>query len=150
MTDQPAAVDISRLFDAPRERVFAAWSAAERIARWFSPEGCSVPQAEIDFRAGGVFAVTMRLPDGSDSLCRGAFEEVTPPARLVFAMDVAMQGKARFRVRTAVDFAAQGDRTLMTVNQSYELFDSDYAGAPAGAREGWRTTLDKLARALVE
>jgi len=148
MTHQPAPLEISRLFDAPRERVFAAWSSGERVARWFSPEGCSVPQAEVDFRAGGVFAVTMRLPDGQDNLCRGAFDEVTPPSRLAFTMEVAMQGKPRFKVRTVVDFAAEGEKTRMTVNQSYDLYDADYAGAPAGAQEGWRTTLDKLAREL--
>lgn len=142
----PEPVEITRVFDAPRERVFAAWSTAERVARWFSPEGCSVPEAEVDFRAGGVFRVVMRLPDGQDSLCRGAFEEVTPPQRLAFTMEVAMAGQARFRVRTEVDFAAEGERTRMTVRQSYELYDAAYAGAPAGAREGWRSTLDKLAR----
>jgi uncharacterized protein YndB with AHSA1/START domain len=51
-------------------------------------------------------------------------------------------------VRTRVDFAAEGERTRMSIRQSYELFDPDFAGAPAGAREGWRTTLDKLAREI--
>jgi uncharacterized protein YndB with AHSA1/START domain len=145
---KPEPVEISRLFDASRERVFAAWSSAERVARWFSPEGCSVPKAEIEFRPGGVFSVVMRLPDGQEHLCRGAFEEVTPPARLAFAMEVVSDDKARFRVHTIVDFAAEGDKTRMTVRQNYELYDAAYAGAPAGAREGWRTTLDKLAREI--
>ena len=118
------------------------------MARWFSPEHCSVPKAEVDFRAGGVFAVTMRMPDGQDHFCRGAFEEVTPPSRLAFAMDVEMGGKVRFRVHTRVEFAPEGAQTRMTVRQSYELFDDAFAGAPAGAREGWRTTLDKLAREI--
>jgi uncharacterized protein YndB with AHSA1/START domain len=144
----PESIEISRLFDAPRERVFAAWSTAERVARWFSPEGCSVPEAQVDFRPGGVFSVTMRLPDGQDSLCRGAFDEVTPPDRLGFSCEVEMAGKARFRVRTLVDFAAEGEKTRMTVRQSYELYDAEFASAPAGAREGWRTTLDKLAREI--
>ncbi len=118
------------------------------MARWFSPEHCSVPKAEVDFRAGGVFAVTMRMPDGQDHFCRGAFEEVTPPSRLAFVMDVEMAGKVRFRVHTAVEFAPEGAQTRMTVRQSYELFDDAFAGAPAGAREGWRTTLEKLAREI--
>ncbi|HXT08685.1 MAG TPA: SRPBCC domain-containing protein [Roseiarcus sp.] len=142
---KPESIEISRLFDAPPERVFAAWSSAERIARWFSPQGCSVPQAEVDFQRGGAFAVVMRMPDGQDNHCRGAFEEVTAPSRLAFAMEVEMGGKARFRVHTIVDFAAEDDKTRMTVRQSYDLHDADFAGAPAGAREGWRTTLDKLA-----
>ena len=145
---KPEPIEISRLFDASRERVFAAWSSGERVARWFSPEGYSVPKAEVDCRPGGVFSVVMRMPDGQDHLCRGAFDEVTPPSRLAFVMEVEMGGKARFRVHTLVDFAAEGDKTLMTVRQSYDLYDADYAGAPAGAREGWRTTLDKLAREI--
>jgi uncharacterized protein YndB with AHSA1/START domain len=144
----PEPIEISRLFDASRERVFAAWSQAERVARWFSPADCSVPRAEVDFRVGGVFAVVMRMPDGQDHQCRGAFEEVTPPSRLAFTMEVEMGGKPRFQVRTLVDFAAEGEQTRMTVRQSYELYDPAFAGAPAGAREGWRTTLEKLAREI--
>ena len=144
----PEPIEISRVFDAPRERVFAAWSTSERIARWFSPEGCSVPSAEIDFRRGGAFVVTMRLPDGQDNLCHGAFDEVTPPSRLAFTMEVEIAGKPRFRVHTTVDFAAEGEATRMTVRQNYVLHDADFAAAPASAREGWRTTLDKLAREL--
>jgi Activator of Hsp90 ATPase homolog 1-like protein len=70
---------ISRTFAAPRDLVFRAWSSAEHMKRWFSPEGCSVPEAEIDFRAGGVFAVRMHLPTGEDHWARGAFDEVSPP-----------------------------------------------------------------------
>ena len=57
---------VSRTFPAPRDLVFKAWSSAEHIKRWFCPEGCSVPQAEVDFRPGGVFAVCMRMPTGQD------------------------------------------------------------------------------------
>jgi len=145
---KPEPIEISRLFDASPARVFAAWATGERVARWFSPEGCSVPKAEIEFRPGGVFAVVMRMPNGEDNLCQGAFEEVTPPSRLAFTMQVEMGGKPRFRVHTLVDFAAEGEKTRMTVRQSYDLLDADYAAAPAGAREGWRTTLDKLAQEI--
>jgi uncharacterized protein YndB with AHSA1/START domain len=41
---------VSRTFPAPRDLVFKAWSSAEHIKRWFCPEGCSVPEAEVDFR----------------------------------------------------------------------------------------------------
>jgi uncharacterized protein YndB with AHSA1/START domain len=144
----PESIEVSRLFDAPRERVFAAWSTADRVARWFSPEACSVPHAEVEFRAGGAFNFVMRLPDGQDSRCVGAFSEVSPPSRLAFSQEVEMAGKTRFRAKTIVDFAAEGEKTRMTVRQSYEIYDAAFAYAPAGAREGWRTTLDKLAREI--
>ena len=62
---KPEPLIVSRTFPAPRELVFSAWSRADHIKRWFSPEGCSVPEAEVDFRAGGAFVVCMRLPDAS-------------------------------------------------------------------------------------
>jgi uncharacterized protein YndB with AHSA1/START domain len=61
----PRSLTISRTFAAPREQVFACWSSAERMKRWFSPEGLDVPEAEIDFRPGGVFTLCMRMPDGT-------------------------------------------------------------------------------------
>src|ERR1700742_2458484 len=90
---------ISRNFAAPRELVFKAWSSAEHIKRWFSPECFTVPDAEVDFRPGGVFAVCMRSPDGVDNWSRGVFDEVAPPDRLSFSGHVAFDGVKKFAVR---------------------------------------------------
>ena len=135
---------VSRFFPASRELVFKAWSHADHIKRWFSPEGCSVPEAEVDFRPGGVFVVCMRLPDGVDHWARGSFLEVSPPERLVLAIGVEVGGIGRFTAHTAVTFAPEGAGTRMTVQQSYEFHDPAFVSAASGAREGWRTTLDKL------
>lgn len=140
----PAPIEISRLFAAPRETVFEAWSHADHIKRWFSPAGCSVPEAEVDFRVGGVFAYCMRMPWGEAHWVRGHFEEIVAPERLVFTLDVEMAGEVRFTARTVVTFVAEPPGTRMNVRQDYTLYDPAFAGAPAGALEGWRTTLDKL------
>jgi uncharacterized protein YndB with AHSA1/START domain len=137
---------ISRLFAAPRELVFKAWSSAEHMKRWFSPEGVAVPEAEIDFRPGGVFAVCMRMPTGEDHWSRGAFDEVASPERLVFTADVVFGGEKRFTAYTTVTFEEEGGGTRMTVRQAYEIHDPAFMSAIAGAAEGWRTTLDKLER----
>ncbi len=137
---------ISRVFAAPRELVFQAWSSAERMKRWFSPEGVDVPEAEIDCRPGGAFVICMRLPDGTEHWCRGAFGEVVPPEKLTFDCEVSAGGKPGFRVRTIVLFAAEGAGARMTVEQSYEITDEAFRFAVEGAAEGWRTTLDKLGR----
>jgi uncharacterized protein YndB with AHSA1/START domain len=137
---------ISRVFAAPREAVFACWSSAERMKRWFSPEGLNVPEAEIDSRPGGIFALCMRMPDGTEHWMRGTFGEVVAPERLTFDCEVITGGKPRFFVRTRVLFAVEGSGTRMTVEQSYEIYDEAFRLAIEGSAEGWRTTLDKLGR----
>src|ERR1700758_5407923 len=72
-------VDITRVFDAPRERVFAAWTKAEHLARWFGPKGFTVPSCEADPRPGGAFCLVMRSPDGKDYRVRGNYREVVAP-----------------------------------------------------------------------
>ena len=89
---KPEPLIVSRAFPAPRELVFKAWSRADHIKRWFSPEGCSVPEAEVDFRTGGAFIVCMRLPDGVDHWARGTFLEISPPERLVLSIGVEVGG----------------------------------------------------------
>jgi uncharacterized protein YndB with AHSA1/START domain len=142
---EPAPLELSRLFAAPREMVFKAWSSAEHIQRWFSPADCAVPEAEIEFRAGGVFDVCMRLPDGTKHWCKGHFTEVSPYDRLAFDTIVSTSGEAKFAVRTVVSFTVEAEATRMAVRQEYEIYDPAFAHAVEGATEGWRTTLDKLA-----
>jgi uncharacterized protein YndB with AHSA1/START domain len=144
--ETPKLLVISRTFPAPRALVFKAWSSAEHMKRWFSPEGLSVPEAEIDFRLGGVFDICMRSPDGTDYWSRGKFVEVVPPERLVFTSGVSVGGAVKFNVHTTVTFEADGAGTRMTVRQVYDIHDAEFREAVAGATEGWRTTLDKLAQ----
>ena len=143
---KPEPLVISRHFAAPRDLVFKAWSSAEHIKRWFSPEGYSVPEAEIDFRAGGVFAVCMRMPTGEDHWMKGAFDEVSAPDRLAFTAGVTFGGEKRFTVQTIVTFEDDRAGTRMTVRQAYDIHDPAFLFAVNGAAEGWRMTLDKLER----
>jgi uncharacterized protein YndB with AHSA1/START domain len=143
---RPEPLVISRTFVAPRDLVFKAWSNAEHIKRWFSPEGCSVPEAEVDLRPGGIFALPMQLPTGEDHRVRGTFDEVSAPDRLSFTAGVTFGGTERFTVHTIVTFEDEGMGTRMTVNQAYDIHDPAFLFAIDGAAEGWRTTLDKLER----
>ena len=142
----PRLLTISRTFAAPRERVFACWSSAERMKRWFSPEGVDVPEAEIDCRPGGIFTLCMRMPNGTEHWMRGSFGDVVPVERLSFSCEVSTGGKRGFLVKTLVLFAVEGAGTQMTVEQSYEIYDPVFRFAVEGSAEGWRTTLDKLER----
>jgi uncharacterized protein YndB with AHSA1/START domain len=141
---KPKPLVISRVFPAPRELVFKAWSSAEHLERWFSPECFSVPASEIEFRPGGVFNICMRSPDGQDSWSKGHYDEISPPDRLAFTSAVIVGGSKKFTVQTTVTFENQGTGTLLTVHQLYDIHDEAFLGAVEGSAEGWRTTLDKL------
>ena len=143
---QPPPLKISRTFHARRETVFKAWSTAEHVKNWFSPQTYSVPDARVEMRVGGAFEVCMLSPSGEKHWTRGIFVEVTPHSRLVIDMHATdLQGRPLFRAYTEVTFTDALGGTRMDVVQTYTFVDPSMA-APmvAGAPEGWRTTLDKL------
>ena len=74
-------VDLTRVFQAPRERVFECWTRAEHLQHWFGPKGFTIHSCETDARPGGVFKLCMRAPDGKDYWVRGEFREVAAPSR---------------------------------------------------------------------
>lgn len=143
---RPEPLVISRSFPAPRDLVFKAWSSADHMKRWFSPESFTVPEAEIDFRPGGVCAICMRSPEGRDFWSRGTYIEIVPPERLVFTSAVVVGGALKFTAHTTVTFEEDGAETRMTVRQVYDIHDESFLSTVEGAPEGWRTTLDKLER----
>jgi uncharacterized protein YndB with AHSA1/START domain len=85
---------ISRIIDAPRERVFEAWT--KQLPQWWGPHGMTTPVCEMDLRPGGVFRTVMRAPDGTEYLTKGVFLEVVEPERIVFpraALDGCQPGE---------------------------------------------------------
>lgn len=91
----PALTDrdlmITRLIDAPAERLYAAWTQPELLKQWFAPRPYTTPVAEFDLRPGGRSFVVMRSPDGAEIPCPGIFLEVVPNRRLV-STDAYMVG----------------------------------------------------------
>jgi uncharacterized protein YndB with AHSA1/START domain len=74
---------ISRDFDAPRERVWKAWTRQDHM-EWWGPKGVSIQHAKLDLRPGGVFHYAMRTPDGRDMWGKWVIREIVEPERLVF------------------------------------------------------------------
>ncbi|MDB5816273.1 MAG: polyketide cyclase [Rhodocyclales bacterium] len=75
--------EISRVLDAPRERVWQAFATAEALAQWWGPVGFAIEVKKLEFRAGGIFHYCMKSPTG-DMWGRFIYREVTAPARIVF------------------------------------------------------------------
>lgn len=78
-------LQIARIFNAPREKVFTAWTDPQTLRRWFAPsDDYSTPLVEVDLRVGGSYRIQMKTADGGLYTVKGTYREVTPPERLVF------------------------------------------------------------------
>ena len=152
------AIVITRTLEAPRERVFAAFTDPELLKRWWGPNGFTTPVARIDPRPGGIFHACMRSPDGQDFWSRGVYREIVAPARIVstdtFAdadgnvVEPSRYGMGPTWPREAVitlTFADRGGRTDLHLHHHVP-------GAAANeqdmCRQGWNESLDRLAASL--
>jgi uncharacterized protein YndB with AHSA1/START domain len=146
----PPPLRLSRVFHAKRQTAFKAWSTAEHVKRWFSPETFTIPEAQVELRVGGPFIVLMRSPAGEEHWIRGSFVEIVPETRLVIEMRISDKaGKPLFGALTEVTFADALGGTRMDLVQRYTIIDPASAWMVAGAPEGWRTTLDKLEQVVM-
>src|SRR4051812_20636889 len=78
-------ISMTRIFDAPRELVFKAWSDPEHLAQWWGPKDFTNTFHEFDWQPGGVWRFTMHGPDGVDYKNRIIFVEIVKPERLVYS-----------------------------------------------------------------
>jgi uncharacterized protein YndB with AHSA1/START domain len=143
-------ITLTRMFDAPRDLVFKAWTDPQRVAQWWGPQGFTTPVCEMDARPGGAIRIVMRAPDGTDYPMTGAFREIATPERLVSTNSCAdRDGHALLEGLTVVRFEAQGSKTSLTLRARATALAPAAAQMLAGMEEGWRQTLDRLADHLV-
>ena len=145
--DRPVSreLTLSRVFDAPRELVFRAWTSAEHLARWFCPADFTVADCRCDFREGGSFEICMRSPDGRDHWMRCRYKEIVRPERIAFANRVAVgDGDPLYGGEALVIFTEHGDRTRLDIRHLLTLYEPSAAWMVEAARPGWEDGLDKL------
>ncbi len=136
------SVRVKRTLPADVARVFAAWSSAEAMSRWFVVEPGWTAKAANDFRVGGTYRVEMRRSDGTVFVAWGEYLEIDPPRRLVFTWNSALPAIQQSRV--TVELASVGSSTELTL--IHELLpDTDEGRAHA---VGWEGSLANLERYL--
>ncbi len=146
-------VVISRVFDAPRELVFKAWTDPEHLAQWYAPRGCTIEIREIDARTGGGFHHCIRSPEFHDCWCRGTYLEVVPPEKIVLTMGVSNENGDLISAADAgmdpdwpaettltVEFKENGGKTTVTLYQTV----SESLAKRTGAYPSWLNMLDRL------
>ncbi len=148
---------ITRVFDAPRELVWKAWTEPEHVMRWWGPKYFTAPVCQIDLRVGGKYLFCMRSPDGQDFWSTGVYREIVEPERIVCtdsfadekgnpvpASHYGVPGEWPMELIVTVTFEEHEGKTRLTLRQ---------VGVPLGEMKemteaGWNGSFDKLAESL--
>jgi uncharacterized protein YndB with AHSA1/START domain len=141
-----AAVDqevlITRIFDAPREKVFRAWTDPDQVAAWYGPDHLDTPRERIhiDLRVGGRYELTMVERDSGREFAIGYdIIELVEPELIVLRSDPMPQMGMHRPTVTRVELHDHGTKTRMT------LSDGPYRAGGGHAEAGWSAAFDKLA-----
>jgi uncharacterized protein YndB with AHSA1/START domain len=144
----------SRVFDAPRDLVYRAWTDPKQVAMWFPPDQFSAPVCELDVRPGGVIRIHMRGDSDAGEFAgrvfpgKGVYREVMPNERLSFTFEGEGEGSAPPPILMTVIFEDQGRKTKVTIHQTAESVTGYDELVKTGASEGLRQSLDKLTALL--
>jgi uncharacterized protein YndB with AHSA1/START domain len=133
---------ITRIFDAPREQVFKAWTDPDEVAAWYGPEHFDTPREKIriDLRVGGRYELTMvQRGNGAEFEIGYDIIELSEPELLVLRSDPKPEMGMPEPTVTRVQFHDHGDKTRMT------LTDGPYPAGRGHAEAGWSASFDKLA-----
>lgn len=143
---------ITRVFDAPRELVWQAWTDPGHVRAWWGPLGFSNPACEMDLRVDGVFLLHMRGPDGIGYPCRGIYREIKAPERIVYESEAddihPCGGGLPPRALVTVTFAEQDGGTALTIHTRFPSAEGLEAAAKMGFNAGWAGSLERLAECL--
>jgi uncharacterized protein YndB with AHSA1/START domain len=149
---------ITRVVDAPRSRVWKAWTDAKELKRWWGPKGFEVISTKVDLKPGGVFHYLLRSPNGQEMWGKFVYREIVPEERLVFISSFSDEtaGVTRhpmapdwpLKMLSIVTFAETGGKTTITVRWSpYEATQKERNTFEAGRdsmQGGWAGTFERL------
>jgi len=140
---------ITRVFDAPRELVWEAWTNPQHVVKWWGPKGFTTTIEEMDVRPGGVWRHIMHGPDGTDYPNNSVFTEVVKPERIVYSHGGGKKGGPGVHVEATWSFEAQGEKTKVTMRMLFPSgTEHDRVIREYGAIEGGNQTLERLAEHL--
>ena len=155
---------ITRIFDAPLNLVWKAWSEAEQLQTWWGPKGCSIKVANLEFRPGGFFHYAMQFSDGPPMWGRFLYRDIAAQERIVWLNSFSNDGcgitRAPFdpsiplEILNDVTFAEKTGKTTVTLRarphgaaaNEIEVFEGMFASLD----QGYGGSFDQLASALAK
>ncbi len=152
MEKENIKLQLTRVFDAPRELVFKAWTDVNQFKQWFGAAACdgsSLQSAKVDARVGGKYRIQVRRADGEFFTTVGIYREVKPPERIVFTWQFEKDGSGdEFgeveppEMLVTLEFKARGKQTELTL--SHERFAS--VESRDRHEQGWTRCLNELGK----
>jgi uncharacterized protein YndB with AHSA1/START domain len=146
---------ITRVFDAPRELVWKAWTDPKYVMQWWGPKGFTSPTCKIDFRVGGKFLCSMKSPDGQEFYNAGEYHEIIPHEKIVSSMYFAdaqgnkvepeVYGIEHEAIPDARDVALFEDLGNGQTKLTFIGNETMESARESGQAEGWDQVLEKFA-----
>jgi uncharacterized protein YndB with AHSA1/START domain len=135
------SLTLTKLYDAPRQLLFEAWTDPVYLREWMCPEGLSVPVVEVDVRVGGSFRIDMQSERGVTTH-RGIYREIVPPQRLVFTW--ISEGTQFQESLVTIELVERGAQTELILNHT-QFLDATMTEMHVG---GWTSILQNLSKHL--
>jgi uncharacterized protein YndB with AHSA1/START domain len=155
---------ISRVFDAPRDLMWKAWTERDGLMQWFGPKGFPMCTANLDFRPGGTFHYCLRSADGEEMWGKFVYREIVKPERLVWVHSFSdpaggtthhpMMPTWPLEMLSTVTFAESGGRTTVTIRwgalNPTETERKTFDAGHDSMRQGWTGTFEQLEEYLAK
>jgi uncharacterized protein YndB with AHSA1/START domain len=137
-------LEVRRVFAAPREKVFAAWTRADALKLWWGvAAGYTVPLAEVDCRVGGCYRLGMLPPNSEQMIILvGEYRVIQPPEKLVFTWGFDSQEGPESLI--TLRFLARGKHTELILTHEYQGPEE----MSKTFRQGWEGMFERLDQAL--
>lgn len=144
--DTSRELSLTRIINAPREKVFKAWTDPELLKQWFAPQPWTTPHAELDVRPGGANLIVMRGPEGQEFPNRGIYLEVVENERLVFtdAYTAAWEPASKPFMTVILTFEDLGGKTRYTARVRHWSVADRERHEQMGFHAGWGKCADQL------
>lgn len=140
-TAEKTSLEIKRFINAPRDRVYAAWTDPVQLKEWWGPKRAQTLKIVADTRVGGKYRWDLVNDEGEQMCCRGEYRELVPGKRVVFTWkwddDEAWENHDSV---VAVDFSDRDGGTELTLR--HELLPSEESRNRHN--EGWNSVVDRL------
>lgn len=153
--DSDKQLSIEKIFDAPREAVFKAWSSAGHVKNWYTPGSCSVTIYKLDFIPGGIFQQEIRSADGQNYIFKGEYLEIIENEKIVYVLhscdekgnlvsDSDAKTENSDETIVTIRFEDYDGKTKLTLSQTVP----EKWAKEKGSYQGWLEILDNLEKKI--